>query len=136
MVSRSLEKMLLIAVGLSSAVIVGVPLLMHAVNLMAGATRFEMAQQAANQIHNATEEIDMEQANRTTVQFNAPEGFAIQVQDNKLTITYSQDGEIVGSWPHTYSHSLLSTGFQGRGNYVLTIRLVDEVVHLSFNHQE
>lgn len=136
MVSRSLEKMMLIAIGLSSAVIVGVPLLMHAVNLMAGATRFEMAQQAAIQIHNATEEIDIGEVNRTVVELNVPEGFDIQIQENGLTITYSQDGEIVGSWPHTYSHSLVSTGFQGRGNYVLTIRIVDDVVHLSFNRQE
>ncbi|MFO7835645.1 MAG: hypothetical protein R6V83_03245 [Candidatus Thorarchaeota archaeon] len=136
MVSRSLEKMMLIAVGLSSAVIVGVPLLMHAINLMASASHFEIAQQTAIQIHNATEQVDTGLANTTVVGVNVPQGCEMQIDGNRLTITYSQDGEVVGSWPDTYSHNLVSSGLEGEGYYTLTIRIVDEVIQLSFNSEE
>jgi len=50
MVSRSLEKMMLIAVGLSTAVIIGVPVLLYAIDTMSYSTHLQTAQLAAGDI--------------------------------------------------------------------------------------
>lgn len=136
MVSRSLEKMMLIAVGLSSAVIVGVPLLMHAVNLMAGASNFEMAQHTAAKIHNATEQVDTGMVNTTAIEVSVPQGFEMQIEGKRLTIAYSQDGEVIDSWSQQYSRNLISSGLEGKGYYSLSISIIDDVIQLDFNLEQ
>jgi uncharacterized protein (UPF0333 family) len=132
MVSRSLEKMLLIAIGLSTAVIVGVPLLMVAIQTLQGTSQIEMARAFAESTHNLVHSIDSGECEDMSVQVNIPDCATIDVDGSFLGIYCYIEGELAESWEETYTHSIEFSGQLDSGSYTVRARLIGEIIELSF----
>lgn len=136
MVSRSLEKMMLIAIGLSTAVIVGVPVLMYAMDTINTTSHLQEAQFAAEQIHNATMEVDTGVTNSTAFNIWANPGFTVTANGNMLMVSFSNDGGTPRTWSATYIHEISIdnsiSSHLSKTPYSMEIVLVDDVIHISF----
>ncbi|MDH4213100.1 MAG: hypothetical protein OEV85_04195 [Candidatus Thorarchaeota archaeon] len=130
MVSRSLEKMMLIAVGLSTAVIIGVPVLLYAINTMTYSTHLQDAQSAAEAIFTATNRIDSGELQNLTIQIHIPTGVTMTVNGNVLTITVLIDGQQTG-WSESYDHQLSISPPTESGNYNMIFTLVSNVIQIT-----
>jgi hypothetical protein len=130
MVSRSLEKMMLIAVGLSTAVIIGVPVLLYAINTMSYSSHLQDAQIAAENIFTAIDCIDSEELTNLTIQVHIPTGVTMTVNGNTLTINVLIDGQQTG-WSETYSHQLAINPPTEAGNYNMYFAMVSNVIQIT-----
>jgi hypothetical protein len=136
MVSRSLEKMMLIAIGLSTAVIVGVPVLMYAIDTISTTSQLQEVLLAAEQIHNATRDVDDGVSNTTAITVWINPGVTVTAEGNTLTVFYSSEGAAPRSWAASYNHNLaidypISTT-SATAPYTLEIVLVSDIIHISF----
>ena len=132
MVSRSLEKMILIAIGLSTAVIIGVPVLLYTINTLGNASQLEMAEQFAERLHNLTESVDSGLANNTSILISVPEGVAITSNGAALTVAFEKLGMASQYWDQTYEHIIDLVPPTGSGTYSLLIRLIENEVYITF----
>ncbi|MHA2117056.1 MAG: hypothetical protein ACXABN_10010 [Candidatus Thorarchaeota archaeon] len=137
MVSRSLEKMMLIAIGLSTAVIVGVPILMYSIDTINTTTHLQEAELAAEQIHNATMLVDSGSTNSTSITVWIRPGTTVTATGTTLTILYSEGVGSLQTWPATYNHDIviddpLNT-HQAVTPYTVEVVIVDNVIHISFD---
>jgi hypothetical protein len=134
MVSRSLEKMMLIAIGLSTAVIVGVPVLMYAIDTINTTTELQEAQMAAEQIHNATRVVDTGISNSTAITIWLPKGATVSAVGATLTISF---WEVEGSWAETYSHEISVDdppyNPQDRLLYTVEVFMIGNIIHITFD---
>lgn len=130
MVSRSLEKMMLIAVGLSTAVIIGVPVLLYAINTMSYTTHLQDAQIAAENIFTAVGRIDSEELTDLTIQVHIPTGVTMSVNGNTLTISVLVDGQQT-AWSETYNHQLTINPPTEAGNYNMTFTMISNVIQIT-----
>lgn len=130
--SRSLEKMILIAVGLSTAVIIGVPVLLYTIDTLGNASQLEMAEQFAERLHNLTERVDNGTVNNTSADINLPDGVSVTSNDGTLTVTFEKLGIPSQYWGVTYGHSIVLQPPSGPGAYSLVIQLIDSDIHISF----
>jgi hypothetical protein len=136
MVSRSLEKMMLIAIGLSTAVIIGVPVLMYAIDTISTASQLQEVQLAAEQIHNATRNVDTGISNTTSISIWIHPGFSVAANANTLVVTYSGERTTPETWSASYSHDIvidypiLTTSV--KVPYSMEVSLVGEVIHIVF----
>jgi uncharacterized protein (UPF0333 family) len=136
MVSRSLEKMILIAIGLSTVVIVGVPVLMYAIDTINTASQLQEVQLIAEQIHNATRDVDNGVFNTTSITFWVNPGFTVTSNGNMLTVLYSDDGAAPRNWQAAYNHEItIDSPILTHNNRVLysaEFTLEDDVIHIIF----
>ena len=136
MVSRSLEKMMLIAIGLSSVVIVGVPVLLFAIDTISTTSQLQDAQFVATQVHNATGNVDTGVTNMSTISIWVNSGITIEADGNTLTVTLSENGVATRTWSETYSHVISIDAplpqLQRRALFSMEVILVDDVIHISF----
>jgi len=136
MVSRSLEKMMLIAIGLSTAVIVGVPVLMYAIDTINTTSQLQEVSLTAEQIHNATRDVDngFTYTNSISVWINP--GVSVSADGNTLAVTYSPDGGLPQTWSATYNHAIsIDQPILSHTNkvlYSMEIVMVDDSIHISF----
>ncbi|UCH04847.1 MAG: hypothetical protein JSW05_01435 [Candidatus Thorarchaeota archaeon] len=133
MVSRSLEKMLLIAIGLSTAVLVGVPILMYAMDTLGAASQVERASLFADRVHNVTRSIDIGTANNVAIEINVPEGVVITSDGTTLTITFEREGMETRTWSVVYNHSIVLVGPMGAGNYIVYVQLSSATIEITFS---
>ena len=133
MVSRSLEKMMLIAIGLSTAVIVGVPILLYSMNTLQNASHLEIAQVFAVKLHNETERVDNGATNETSFQVNVPSGISMNAVGTTLTITLEYEGIQTTTWSETYDHTIVLNAPETSGIYIVTVRIVSDVIEISFS---
>ncbi|MFX1367409.1 MAG: hypothetical protein ACFFAY_02265 [Promethearchaeota archaeon] len=132
MVSRSLEKMVLIALGLTTVVIIGVPALMFAINTLGNATDLENAAVFADRLLNRTALVDLGITNNTEVRIMVPDYVTVSADGNTLTVFFQKEGMERTEWSKTYLHQVsLLTGVSS-GDNSLTIRLVNGVVEILF----
>ena len=136
MVSRSLEKMMLIAIGLSTAVIVGVPVLMYAIDTVSTTSQLQEVQLVAEQVHNATRDVDHGVSNTTAINIWVNPGLSVTADGNTLTVSFSNDGTTPRTWSATYNHDILIensiSSHLSKTLYSMEIVLVDGVIHISF----
>lgn len=136
MVSRSLEKMMLIAIGLSTAVIVGIPVLMYAIDTITISTYLEDARIAAEEIHLATSVLDDGAYTIQSIVITIPPGFSVGVDNNTLIVTFNYGGQRTQTWTESYNHPLLFDYPLGtvsiRETYSVNLEMIDDVIHLSF----
>jgi hypothetical protein len=132
MVSRSLEKMILIAIGLSTAVIIGVPVLLYTMDTLGNAFQLEMAEQFAERLHNLTESVDNGIANNTSVLISVPEGVSISSNGATLTVAFEKLGVASQYWGETYGHSIELNPPVESGSHSLLIQLIGDEIHISF----
>ena len=134
MVSRSLEKMMLIAIGLSSAVLVGVPVLLYAIDSINAASEIELAQEFAEEIQNATARVDQGSADNFTAQVLVPKGVIVSAQANTLTVSYHRGGFQSAVWSRSYIHQLDLIAAPGSsGNYLIAIQMVSGIIEMVFS---
>ncbi|MHA2178866.1 MAG: hypothetical protein ACXAAK_11010 [Candidatus Thorarchaeota archaeon] len=136
MVSRSLEKMMLIAIGLSTAVIVGVPVLMYAIDTINTTSELQEVQFAADKIHNATISVDSGTTNTTTITVWINPGVTVNSAGNLLTVIYSRNGGAPRTWSESYIHEIsIDENFSTpliTSPYTMEITLMDNVIHIRF----
>ncbi len=137
MVSRSLEKMMLIAIGLSTAVIIGIPVLVYSIDLMTTTQRVQTANLAAQQILNATRMIDTGELDNTTIEVYLPEGFEIVVDNTgySLSISLSLEEEPPESnivWSETFSHLIVINAPPTSGNFIMFFNMESDVIQISY----
>ncbi|MFX1481692.1 MAG: hypothetical protein ACFFCP_00735 [Promethearchaeota archaeon] len=136
MVSRSLEKMMLIAVGLSTVVIVGVPVLMYAIDTINVTSELQEFHLTGEQIHNATRNVDQGYANSTTITVWMSPRITVVTEGYQLVIQYVSETAGTVSLTETYSHDItIDYPFAPGGTtalYSIEIALVDNVIHISF----
>jgi hypothetical protein len=128
--------MMLIAIGLSTAVIVGVPVLMYAIDTINTTSQIQEVQFASEQIHNATRDVDTGVSNTTTITVWVNPGLTVTTDGNTLTVLFNDNGVTLGSWPVTYNHAIsidqpILTN-NNRVPYTMEVVLVDNVIHISF----
>jgi len=123
MVSRSLEKMMLIAIGLTMVVIVGVPVLLYTMDILSSASELEMAQNFADRVHNATSRVDQGLVNNTNMQISVPQYVEVSAVGNTLTIIYEKEGADPISWSNTYTRPISLVSPPGFGLYMLYIHI-------------
>jgi hypothetical protein len=133
MVSRTLEKMLLIAFGLSTAIIVGVPILMVAIQALQGSSQIELARAFAEQTHELVQSVDTGEAQDLSIHVEIPNCATINVTGSFIGIYCHIDGELVESWEETYTHDIEFSGPVGSGSYTIQARMVAEKIELSFS---
>jgi hypothetical protein len=133
MVSRSLEKMMLIAIGLSTAVIVGVPVLMYAIDTITTTSYLEDAQMVADQIHNTTRQVDIGTIPDATIQVHIPVGITMSAEGNTLTILFNYQGVEPQTWIETYDNQIVISPPTEAGNYLMHIDLSAGVIHITFS---
>jgi len=132
MVSRSLEKMLLIAVGLTTAVMVGVPVLLFTMDTISSASQLELAQSFASTLHNVTGQVDSGQTNDTSIEIRVPDYVSISVEGNRLIVDYQREGTDVISWENSYSHSIDLTAPDSAGLFLMRVQLAEVEIRITF----
>ncbi|MFX0045917.1 MAG: hypothetical protein ACFE8Z_08720 [Candidatus Hermodarchaeota archaeon] len=133
MVSRSLEKMLLIAIGLSTAVLVGVPVLMYAMDTLGAASQAEKAGLFADRVHNVTRSVDIGTANNVAIEINVPESVVVTSSGTTLTITFERKGTETRTWSDVYNHSIVLVGPTGAGTYIMYVQLDSATIEITFS---
>ena len=131
MVSRSLEKMMLIAVGLSTAVIIGVPVLLYAINTMSYSTHLQDAQMAAGDIFDATERMDLGEVDNLTIRVHIPTGMLMIADGSTLTISVLIDGQ-TSSWSDSYIHQIVINPPTEAGNYDIEFTMISNVINITY----
>ncbi|MHA2069679.1 MAG: hypothetical protein ACXABY_35400 [Candidatus Thorarchaeota archaeon] len=132
MVSRSLEKMILIAIGLSTAVIIGVPVLLYTIDTLGNASQMEIAEQFAEDLHNLSAMVDSGSANNTSAMITVPEGVSVTSSGATLTVVFEKLGVASQYWGETYGHSIHLVPPTEAGTYSLLIQLLGDEIHLTF----
>ncbi|TFG12897.1 hypothetical protein EU537_07985 [Candidatus Thorarchaeota archaeon] len=132
MVSRSLEKMLLIAIGLTSVVIVGIPVLFHTLNTISAASNFTMANDFADRVHNATGRVDSGTTDSVSIEISVPDYVTITVSNDTMTILYEPTDGSSQEWTREYSHEIVLTAPNDSGSHLLAIDLIGDKIHLEF----
>ena len=131
MVSRSLEKMMLIAVGLSTAVIIGVPVLLFAIDTISSSSHLQTAHIAAEDIFDATEQLDIEAVNNLTIRVHIPTGMLMAADGSSLTISVLITGQTT-SWSQSYVHQIVINPPTEAGNYDIEFTMVSNVIHITY----
>ena len=132
MVSRSLEKMVLIALGLTTVVIIGVPALMYAINTLGNVTDLEHAATFAERLHNETRLVDLGAANNTEVTITVPDYVFVIIEGNTLRVTFHKEGAPQAEWSETYLHPVALETAVTSGTNLMSIRLIDGVIEIAF----
>ena len=134
--SRSLEKMILIAIGLSTVVIVGVPVLMYAIDTINTTSQLQEVQFAAEQIHNATMDVDNGTSNSTSVNVRIHQGVIVTANEKTLTVSFDNGGTTPQTWSVTYDHDIsIDYAIQTHSYevlYTMTAQMIGDVIHISF----
>ena len=133
MVSRTIEKMMLIAVGLTTVVIIGVPVLMYTMDTLANVSQLEAAQTFADRMHNYTSRVDSGLQDEVIVEIAIPSYIEMSASGQSLTIAYMKDGNQEAVWSETYSHEIILTPPDTTGIKTLTIALISGEIHISFS---
>lgn len=127
---------MLIAIGLSTAVIVGVPVLMYAIDTINTTSQLQEVQLAAEQIHNATRDVDIGVSNNTAITVWVNPGVSVSADGYTLTVSYSFDGGASRTWSATYNHDISIyqpiSSHTNKVPYTMEVVLVDDVIHISF----
>ena len=132
MVSRSLEKMMLIAVGLSTAVLIGVPVLLFAIDTMSSSAHLQDAQIAAEDIFTATEQLDTGALNSTTIRVHIPTGVSMIADGSTLTISVLINSQTT-NWSDSYTHQIVINPPTEAGIYDIEFTMVSNVIHITYS---
>jgi len=110
MVSRSLEKMMLVAVGLTTAVIVGVPVLLYAIDTVNAASEFELARTFAQEVQNATVRVDLGVVANVISNVYVPNGVTVTATGNTLAVSFQKSTQEPIVWTSSYAHNIVIVG--------------------------
>ncbi len=132
MVSRSLEKMMMVAIGLSTVVLVGAPVLMYSVEILTAASELEVAHAFSSRLHNVTSQVDAGIVNEVNIELVVPPHVTITASGTILTVTYQPDTREPVEWTNSYNHTLHVDPPTKKGTHALRVRLQDDVLYITF----
>ena len=122
---------MLIAVGLSTAVIIGVPVLLYAIDTMSYSTHLQSAQTAADDIFAATEQLDSGALNTTTIRVHIPTGVSMSADGSTLAISVLINGQTT-SWSDSYTHQIVINPPTEAGTYDMEFSMISNVIHITY----
>jgi hypothetical protein len=131
MVSRSIEKLMLIAIGLTTVVLVGIPILLFAVDTLGNATQLELARNFSERVHNGTQLVDTG-ANDTIIEINVPIGVSVSAEGSTLTVSFQRSGGPITTWEEDYGHTISLQAPNGPGPHLMHIAMVAGIIELTF----
>ncbi len=132
MVSRSLEKLLLIAIGLSMVVMVGVPVLIYTMDTLTNASQLEMAHAFADRLQNYTARVDQGLEESISIQVTVPSYIEMSSAGNTLVVSFVKDGNQVATWSQSYIHLISISPPPEPGAYTLMIALEGDTITINF----
>ncbi len=131
MVSRSLEKLMLIAIGLTTVVLVGIPILLFAIDTLGNATQLEIAQNFSERVHNETQLVDTG-TNNTIIEINIPTGVTVSAEGSTLTVSFQSSGGLITAWEEGYNHTISLQAPSRSGPHMMHIAMVAGIIELTF----
>lgn len=132
MVSRSLEKMLLIAIGLTTVVLVGVPVLFYTMNIISNASQIETAQRFAVELHNETAQVDDGSLDEVVTSIMVPYGIEVSASGYTLLISFQADNGEQYAWSEVYTHTINLTPPEEAGMQFVEIKLNGDELDITF----
>lgn len=124
--------MMLIAIGLTTAVVVGVPVVLFAMDTIGRTLGTEAADAFAKVVYNQTALVDEGHINQSAVEVDVPADVVVSAHASELTISFMQEETVVASWSETYIHDIELVSPHGPGVYHLTIEIVEDVLEIAF----
>lgn len=122
---------MLIAVGLSTAVIIGVPVLLYAIDTMSYSAHLQDAQIAAEDIFSAIEQLDTGMLNTTTIRIHIPTGMSMIADGSTLAISVLINGQST-SWSDSYTHQIVINPPTEAGIYDMAFTMISNVIHITY----
>jgi len=122
---------MLIAIGLTTVVLVGIPILLFAVDTLGNATQLELAQNFSERIHNETQLVDTG-ANNTLIEINVPTGVTVTADGSILTVSYQSSGGQITTWEKSFSHPITLQAPSGLGPHLMQIAMIVGIIELTF----
>ena len=122
---------MLIAIGLTTVVLVGIPILLFAVDTLGNATQLELAHNFSERVHNETQLVDTG-ANNTIIEINIPTGVTVSADGYTLTVSFQSSGGLVTMWEEDYSHIISLQAPSGSGPHMMHIVMVAGIIELTF----
>jgi hypothetical protein len=120
-------------VGLSTAVIIGVPVLLYAIDTMSYSVHLQDAQLAADNIFTATEQLDTGTLNTTTTRIHIPTGMSMVADGSTLTISVLVNGQTT-TWSDSYTHQIIINPPTEAGTYDIVFTLISNVIHITYTY--
>ena len=122
---------MLIAIGLTTVVLVGIPILLFAVDTLGNATQLEIAQNFSERVHNETQLVDTG-TNNTIIEINIPTGVTVSAEGSTLTVSFQSSGGLITAWEESYSHTISLQAPSGAGPHLMQIAMVAGIIELTF----
>ena len=123
---------MLIAVGLSTAVLIGVPVLLFAIDTMSSSAHLQDAQIAAEDIFAAAEQLDTGALNSTTIRVHIPTGVSMIADGSTLTISVLINGQTT-NWSDSYTHQIVINPPTEAGIYDIEFTMISNVIHITYS---
>ncbi|MEM2142157.1 MAG: hypothetical protein QXS20_04360 [Candidatus Thorarchaeota archaeon] len=133
MVSRSLEKMMLIAIGLSTVVIVAAPILLYSMGILSTASRLETAREFAVKVHEYVTLVDSGESSSVLTQLIVPTDVKVSSVGKTLIITFEPQGAVGTTWSKDYSTGIVLIGPDDPGVYLLRVWRNDLALYVEFS---
>ncbi len=124
---------MLIAIGLSTVVIIGVPVLIFTMDTLSNASQLEAAQTFAQRLHNYTGRVDTGSQENIAVEMTVPSYVELRTSGNTLTIAFVKEGVQEAIWSETYSRNIVLIPPDEPGIYTLTISLSGDDIQIAFS---
>ena len=124
---------MLIAVGLTAVVVVGVPVLMFAISTLSATSQYEEARTAATDILDAIKTVDDGVVNSTSLQVFIPDGFSIGSDGSTVSCIYAYQGSTTGSWNRVYAHIVLLDPPTQAGTFTVSITMSAGAITVTFS---
>jgi len=122
---------MLIAIGLTTVVLVGIPILLFAVDTLGNATQLELAQNFSERVHNETQLVDTG-ANSTIIEINVPTGVTVSAEGSTLTVSFQNSAGLITTWEVLYSHTISLQAPSGPGPHLMHIAMIAGIIELTF----
>jgi len=122
---------MLIAIGLTTVVLVGIPILLFAVDTLGTATQLEMAQNFSERVHNETQLVDTG-ANNTLIEISVPTGVTVTAEGSTLTVSFQSSGGQITEWEESYNHPLVLQAPSSSGPHLMQIAMNAGIIELTF----
>ena len=123
---------MLIAIGLTTVVIVGVPVLLYAMDTLSSASQLEMAESFATRIHDVTLAVDDGTSNDTIIEVSVPRSVTVSAIGNSLSVTLQMESTDPVVWSWDFDHNLQVAEPESSGLHIFRARLVAGIIELTF----
>lgn len=124
---------MLIAIGLTTVVLVGVPVLLYSMDILSATADIDSARIAAEKIHNETTLVDNGLSDTDGVNVYLPRGFEAWIDGADFIMQIRLANGATHTWARIFNHSVsIVEPPQGEGEYWVEIMLVGDTIEIAF----